>query len=703
MGLFSSKTVITVSSVAVNLVGNPPDTNKAAVIQAILHGTAVPDEVLDSAMSGISSKAAKMHKYALEEYPLGLPNGSIVGLEQTQASTIKAIIDQEIGKQVVIIYAFNDLLTPTMAAVDYLRSVRGLKFNTNEVTIHSFAGVSHSKPLLLNRGEYIAATNKIRLFYRQYTVTNLGRPTYKEVSEEIPMPSGMFLGDFYCMAAYSILDQNGKVLPGEYFWYTRLRDKLYAELVYNPVLFSDQAFMPIIPIRRDNSDLTSESYKDTELYKASKKMLGIVNLDIDALAATLNSNPDIASIDHAYVMFGVNIHTKEQASLRYLCDFFDYMADQSVYKKQHYVDPNPRLEQWKRNSMFTRLYQGNGTPIDVALNEYGFDISLDYLYVESTLVTGSIGPVGFAASTRKGDDMIFRLQIAALTYKEIYVCEMVHKNTIYQGHAVTTTVSSSTENDNFIIPIHFGIASDMPLMKRNALYYDSFRMVINSYDVQKVKWYQSGIFKVVFFVVALVISIYTGGAGAWLAGLAAAADIGVIAVISYVLPAILIGVAVNYGMKFVAKTVGAEFAMILGAVIAIAAISGVAGNTFNLFGESLPTAQSLLQCSSALIDAGNEIVYDEIMGVMEEIEQFSANAEKKMEVLDAVYASLHTNEDLNPLQMIVFTPPYLAVPSETPEAFYNRTIHNTNIGVLSLDVIENYADIMLKLPEAKYN
>ena len=703
MGLFSSKTVITVSSVAVNLVGNPPDTNKAAVIQAILHGTAVPDEVLDSAMSGISRKAAKMHKYALEEYPLGLPNGSIVGLEQTQASTIKAIIDQEIGKQVVIIYAFNDLLTPTMAAVDYLRSVRGLKFSTNEVTIHSFAGVSHSKPLLLNRGEYIATTNKIRLFYRQDTTTLLGSATYKEVSEEIPMPSGMFLGDFYCMAAYSILDQNGKVLPGEYFWYTRLSDKIYPELVYNPAQFASQAFMPIIPLRKDNSDLTSESHKDTELYKASKELLGMVNLDIDALAATLNSNPDIASIDHAYVMFGVNIHTKEQASLRYLCDFFDYMADQSVYKKQHYVDPNPRLKQWKRNSMFTRQFRGSGTPIDVALREYGFDISLDYLYVESKLVTGSIGPVGFAASTRKGDDMIFCLQIAALTYKEIYVCEMVHKNTIYQGHAVTTTVSSSTKNDNFIIPIHFGIASDMSLIKRNALYYDSFRMVINSYDVQKVKWYQSGIFKVVFFVVALVISIYTGGAGAWLAGLAAAADIGIVAVISYVLPALLIGVAVNYGMKFVAKAVGAEFAMILGAVVAVAALTAGSGSSFNLLGSSMPSASTLLQCSSALMNASNEIIYEEIMDVMQEIEQFQAGAEKKMSVLDDARKLLQTNEDIDPLQMIVFTPPYLAVPSESPDAFYNRTIHNTNIGVLCLDAIENYADIMLKLPEAKYS
>lgn len=168
----------------------------------------------------------------------------------------------------------------------------------------------------------------------------------------------------------------------------------------------------------------------------------------------------------------------------------------------------------------------------------------------------------------------------------------------------------------------------MPLMKRNALYYDSFRMVINSYDVQKVKWYQSGIFKVVFFAVALVISIYTGGAASWLAGLTAAADIGVVAVISYVLPAILIGVAVNYGMKFVVKAVGAEFAMILGAVVAVAALTAGSGSSFNMLGSSMPSASTLLQCSSALMNASNEIIYEEIMDVMQEIEQFQAGAEK---------------------------------------------------------------------------
>ena len=103
------------------------------------------------------------------------------------------------------------------------------------------------------------------------------------------------------------------------------------------------------------------------------------------------------------------------------------------------------------------------------------------------------------------------------------------------------------------------------------------------------------------------------------------------------------------------------------------------------------------------MNAGNEAIYDEIMDVMKEMEQFDAYADKKIGVLETAQKLLQTNEDLNPLQMIVFTPPYLAVPSESPEAFYNRTIHNTNIGVLCLDVIENYADIMLKLPEAKYS
>ena len=701
MGLFSSKTVITVSSVAVNLIGNPPNTTKAAVTQAILQKTSIPDEMLDSAMAGISSKVSKMHHYAVEEYPLGTPNGYIGGLDQVQTSTIKGLLDQITGQSVAVIYAFNDLLTPPMAVVDYLRLVRGIKFSTNEITKHSFSVSSNKKPVLLNRGEYIAASNSVKLYYRQDYDTHRGT-AYIEFSELVPMPSNMYLGEYYCMAAYVILDANGSPLPGEYFWYTRLQDNLYPELYFDSKTFGKNAFLPIVPLRRDNSDLTSASHQDTELYKSSKAMLSMVNLDIDELAKTLNSNPSIKDIDHAYIMFGVNIHTQEQASLRYLCDFFDYMADQSVYKKEHYTEPDIRSSK-KRNVVSSPLLRRNLTPIDVSLKEYGFDISLNYKYITTTLKAGSIGPIGFAASVRKGDDITFRLQIASYTYKEIFVCELIHTNTIYQGHAVVTTVSGSTENENLIIPINFGISKDMPLLRRNALYYDSFRMVITSYDVQKVKWYQTGIFKILFFIVAIVITIYTGGAGAWLSGLASAAELGVIAVLNYVLPTLLIGMAVNYGMKFVAKAVGGEFALILGVVAAVAAFSVGPGSNFTLLGEALPSASTLLQCSSALMNAGNEAIYDEIMDVMKEMEQFDAYADKKIGVLETAQKLLQTNEDLNPLQMIVFTPPYLAVPSESPEAFYNRTIHNTNIGVLCLDVIENYADIMLKLPEAKYS
>jgi len=54
------------------------------------------------------------------------------------------------------------------------------------------------------------------------------------------------------------------------------------------------------------------------------------------------------------------------------------------------------------------------------------------------------------------------------------------------------------------------------------------------------------------------------------------------------------------------------------------------------------------------------------------------------------------------MQMISPFKSYIRLPTESPDAFYDRTIHTGNIGVLTLDTIESYTGLMLKLPEAKY-
>jgi hypothetical protein len=36
---------------------------------------------------------------------------------------------------------------------------------------------------------------------------------------------------------------------------------------------------------------------------------------------------------------------------------------------------------------------------------------------------------------------------------------------------------------------------------------------------------------------------------------------------------------------------------------------------------------------------------------------------------------------------------------ETPDEFYNRTIHAGNIGILSVDAVSNYVEMQLRLPD----
>ena len=150
MGLFSSKTVITVSSETFKLIANPPETVKQSVIYALLNDQSLPDTVLDDAISGYASKAKQAFDYAYDDYVLGLPQGKMYGLNQVSNSTVQSIIETEIGESVYIIFSFIDDMTPEIMALEYLRSTRGYKISTNEITIHNFDVKNNKQPLFFS-------------------------------------------------------------------------------------------------------------------------------------------------------------------------------------------------------------------------------------------------------------------------------------------------------------------------------------------------------------------------------------------------------------------------------------------------------------------------------------------------------------------------------------------------------------------------
>ena len=66
-------------------------------------------------------------------------------------------------------------------------------------------------------------------------------------------------------------------------------------------------------------------------------------------------------------------------------------------------------------------------------------------------------------------------------------------------------------NDVLIIPVDRTIAKDMELLKRERVYARSLHVVFNSMVIQKLKWYQTGIFRAIMIIVAVVISLWDGG------------------------------------------------------------------------------------------------------------------------------------------------------------------------------------------------
>jgi hypothetical protein len=104
-----------------------------------------------------------------------------------------------------------------------------------------------------------------------------------------------------------------------------------------------------------------------------------------------------------------------------------------------------------------------------------------------------------------------KLQVTPTMCKVVTVHDLKHENLIYsrKGKRVITDIIDlihDPNNNNLVIPLHFGIANAMPTLVKNMLYEESFIMVINTYDKQHTDWYESRAFSAILMVVALVLS-----------------------------------------------------------------------------------------------------------------------------------------------------------------------------------------------------
>ena len=579
--------------------------------------------------------------------------------------------------------------------------------------------------------------------FETVTTTETAWIEFASWSDTVSLPTNYPLYQRCCIATYYLINSEGTISDTQNWWYYVLASNKY-DLNLSDAIDLDNQLFPIVPLRSNNVDLTSAAYQDTELYITSKRLMAKIGIDIDDAAASLNESSSIDDIDHAYIMWGVSLQTDNQSCLRYLVRYFDYLADNSLISS--YAQFNEYLENGRYLTEVVDYTSNSEESVNTDTSTYewfddesesvststttgdiqrtlvgsGLNVSISFTVIRSDLYTGTIGEVGeivktwysgvddtVATGENEDEDnpsnsasvLILQEQLTDTVYRQIYVRGLVHYNYLNSDYYVMTTLAkviADEDENNFIIPLHYGLLTHMRLAEQNEVTTLALILVLTCYAEETYGWYTSPAVLTFIMVISLIIAIKSGQY--WIAGLMNALTTGAcIGLIIYLLETIILYLVFSYLGELLSEKVGPLATFVIALVIAIisknfSALTTAWANT---------TAQLLMTITSALIQGAQNNIHSRCAEIDAALESIEEQYEDDMEVLEDIqeeyldYNELLT-DDLLKIQTKTKQPP-----AKTPSKFYDLLIHTGNIGVLVLDITKNFHTQKLVLPEPK--
>lgn len=648
------------------------------------------DTLLVNYNNCIVNKANNFLSYARQRYTLGLPGGTME-YGQGEIDALVVLLTGLAGEPIRIVSNAVHNFNPSTVGRQLAHMNYGWNSDTDIVASPPFTRKEPTSQVIL-AAVYLLDSTHLRFTFTEKFGVGYTKSQTVLYDQVIPKVNS---DDLWYQTVYQPVS-GGQ----ERYWAYNTSTGLYPQLALPNNMEMESPFYPIIPLRLDNKGMADANLKTTPLYKTSRELLNKMGMDMDSLCESIEENPDIADIDHAFIFVGTILQSKDQASIRYMADFFAYMYQLSGSRRAEYdawvnrVTPSTNKDEPKKGNLI--------------IEDTKFKLEIGFNYIDFKVLDGVIGPIDFATrenivrpewtshygEKRETSSVIFRKQISPTQYTELDVHGLTHTNHIYKGRVVITTVAKSLTEDNtdFILPLNRFVVKGLPFPTRAQLYYQTFHLVFNSFQVVKLKWYQTGIFKAVILIVAIIITIYTLGK-TWQAVVAAAAAGTLTTVLIDIAINVLIGLLIAEGLKILAKVIGPEFTMII-AIVAVVISMGKSIQAGSVSGA--PWAEELLKVSQALIKANTAVMRDEFTDVMTQMDQFTSDSKQKMEELEKAQKLLENTGNIDPMEFVGLEPMF--IPTETPDEFYFRTVHGANIGVLALDAISNYVESALTLP-----
>lgn len=721
MGIFSDETVIVVGVSTQQLVKGKYTELKDTALDALINGKELIPNVVETITNGFRSNVYKYHSIA----------SAVVGYWNSLESYWPDVrFKQGLSGETIVVYYrevksvfvdYTKLLPIFQSRVNnfsfYKRVYWTNKYNPlpylKQVYMPSWAGwnpvtkeLSQYPPEINTLGSVVKVTwagneASVELFdwgcTLEYVITLADNSTRTYMYTPLNVDEWMFSNKDLLVFIYSDSGEEKELIINVSELDFEIQKELHSNYVY------ESKYIPTVSIRKNFVNLIEDDNNPN--LAPVKRALNEIGLDLqsitDSVMSTENGNdPNI--IDDAFVGLGVNVRTTNKLCIRYLFDFFSYFVtsgktesseDTWNYFLNNYSDSTKSFFLEKQ---YTSINLTGG-------DEHSYQHQIRYLYSKLQYKAGNIGAIGdctkevvirptLAVGSFDVDvsSLILRKQITTGDYIEIEVVGLMFVGETYPS-AIAKYELKDYEDDNknhIYFPLIMGLLDSYGVFEQAELFKESLVLTVFAKDEVEIPWYLTEGFLELVQITLLVVSLLSGGS-------ATPATTSIYELFKRMaieaIKQIIIAKILKFAIKEISDLIGYDATIVL---IAIAMLYGAYEISFG----DLPWANDLLKISQLAQNAFNNQIEEDLADISEESKQREKEYKAALDEIEKVNETLNQNSMLNVMSRR-YT--FAFNPSETPDMFYNRTIHGGNVGVASLDTISTYVDRMLELPKIK--
>lgn len=310
---------------------------------------------------------------------------------------------------------------------------------------------------------------------------------------------------------------------------------------------------------------------------------------------------------------------------------------------------------------------------------------------------------------------LFR-QTGPYRYTKLEIVGLQHQNYVYRGSSVLITAKEAlddTEASGFLVPLHYPTLREMSILAHTQMVPYSAYLVLNSYKVVTIRWYQTGLFKVILIIAAIGLSVITAGGSLVAAGgiLGSNLAIGTALGITTAYAAAVVGAVANAIASMVITSLiqvasvelfGDKAGAIIGTIVSFVAMTyaqsyGATGS-FDVDWGSMMNADNFIKVTNSVSAAYQQWLSADTLDIQEKMAEATEGYEDEMKRIQNLSEEIlgMTGAFINPMMLTDATEYF----RESSSTFFDRTLlTGSDIAELTHSLIDNFAETSLELPK----